>query len=311
MSERIPISAVIPSYNRAAIISKAIESILAQVYAPFEIIVVDDGSTDNTDQVIQKYGKVIRYVYQENAGVSAARNRGMEAAKCEWVAFLDSDDYWTPYHLGRMANAIFATNGEAALYFADMQRSNDAGPNTHWQLCGFAISRDFEFRSDAGDWALMHNQPMMLQSSVIRRRTYLNIGGLPNRLLTREDTLLFFKLALLYPACAVSGCGAVMNATDAIRLTQVYDRSSVVYCYATIAFFRELLSSLQHISRERRRLLVNCLSASYFAFSRSLFRQRKYGGTIKNLFISCLTSPMSFAEELAGTIGRYLSAATK
>ncbi len=88
------ISAVIPTYNNAAHIARAIESVLRQSYKPFEIIVVDDGSTDNTREVVAAFGEKIVYINQENAGPSAARNAGILAASGDWIAFLDGDDEW-------------------------------------------------------------------------------------------------------------------------------------------------------------------------------------------------------------------------
>lgn len=88
------ISVVIPTYNRASLVSDAIESALRQTVAPTEVIVVDDGSQDETQDVVQRFGRRVRYVLQPNAGVAAARNTGTSHASGEWVAFLDSDDIW-------------------------------------------------------------------------------------------------------------------------------------------------------------------------------------------------------------------------
>lgn len=91
---RPTISAVIPTYNAAHLVVDAIDSALAQTVRPDEIIVVDDGSSDNTASVLERYGDRIRYVVQENAGASAARNHGVRLAQSEYVAFLDADDVW-------------------------------------------------------------------------------------------------------------------------------------------------------------------------------------------------------------------------
>lgn len=99
-TEIIPrVSVIIPTYNRARIIKEAVESVLAQDYKNFELIVVDDGSQDNTSEILASYGNDIRMLVQENRGVSAARNRGIAEASGRFVAFLDSDDLWLPQKL--------------------------------------------------------------------------------------------------------------------------------------------------------------------------------------------------------------------
>jgi len=90
----ITVAAIIPTYNRVHCISEAVESVLSQSLLCDEIIVVDDGSTDRTPEVLAPYSQRVRLIRQENRGVSAARNTGVRAAKSEWVAFLDSDDLW-------------------------------------------------------------------------------------------------------------------------------------------------------------------------------------------------------------------------
>jgi glycosyltransferase involved in cell wall biosynthesis len=93
------ISVVIPAYNSAAHIGRAIDSVLAQTQPPAEIIVVDDGSTDDTPRIVQGYGDQVRRIEQANAGASAARNTGILAARGDWIALLDADDEWLPTKL--------------------------------------------------------------------------------------------------------------------------------------------------------------------------------------------------------------------
>lgn len=88
------VSVVIPAYNAEKYIGRAIDSVLAQTRRPDEVIVVDDGSTDGTAEVIRSYGSNVRYIGQENGGASVARNSGIEAASSQWIAFLDADDEW-------------------------------------------------------------------------------------------------------------------------------------------------------------------------------------------------------------------------
>ena len=93
------VSVVIPTYNRAALLVEAVESVLAQSVLPDELIVVDDGSTDDTRDVCSRWPSPVRYIYQPNAGVSAARNHGIGEARGRYIAFLDSDDVWRPEKL--------------------------------------------------------------------------------------------------------------------------------------------------------------------------------------------------------------------
>src|ERR1700730_11102243 len=90
------VSVVIPSYNSASSVREAIQSVLDQAYADFEIIVIDDGSTDSTECVVRSFGDRVSYWKQENKGASSARNHGVRKSRGSYVAFLDSDDLWLP-----------------------------------------------------------------------------------------------------------------------------------------------------------------------------------------------------------------------
>ena len=100
------ISVVIPTYNRIALVERAIDSVLMQSIKPFDIIVVDDGSDDGTSEMIKKKYRSINLVQQQNSGVSAARNNGIKHAKGDWIALLDSDDEWTEKKLENQANRL-------------------------------------------------------------------------------------------------------------------------------------------------------------------------------------------------------------
>jgi len=90
------VSVIIPTYNRASFLKEALDSVLLQKHVEMEVIVVDDGSTDNTSAIVEACGRPVAYCQQSNAGVSAARNAGIKMARGEWLAFLDSDDLWLP-----------------------------------------------------------------------------------------------------------------------------------------------------------------------------------------------------------------------
>ena len=111
------ISVVIPAYNRARRLPATLESAFRQGYDDLEVIVVDDGSVDDTREVVGTYGDRVRYVYQPNAGAGAARNTGMRHATGELVAFLDSDDRWEDYKLSMQA-AVLQARPDVGLVFS-------------------------------------------------------------------------------------------------------------------------------------------------------------------------------------------------
>ena len=103
------ISVVIPTFNRISLVARAIDSVLKQSLNPYEIIVVDDGSDDGTSEMIQNKYKSIKLIQQQNNGVSAARNKGIEHAKGDWIGLLDSDDEWTEKKLENQADRLIKT----------------------------------------------------------------------------------------------------------------------------------------------------------------------------------------------------------
>jgi glycosyltransferase involved in cell wall biosynthesis len=108
------VSVIIPTYNRAWSLKKAIDSVLEQDYKNFELIVVDDGSTDDTEALVSEYAKSVKFVQQPNLGVSAARNKGISISSGSLISFLDSDDYWEPKKLSTQVE-FFNANPDALI----------------------------------------------------------------------------------------------------------------------------------------------------------------------------------------------------
>ena len=134
MSYRPFVSVVIPTFNRARQVQAALKSVLAQTYREFEAIVVDDGSTDGTGDAIQELisngAKQVRYFFQPNQGQSAARNKGTDEARGEWVAFLDSDDVWLPEKLEWQVRAIEQFQGKCCACITDARLVDNLGMDT-------------------------------------------------------------------------------------------------------------------------------------------------------------------------------------
>jgi glycosyltransferase involved in cell wall biosynthesis len=292
--QHVQITAIVPTYNREGTIRRAVDSVFAQTYPAAEIIVVDDGSQDGTHDRLRPYLERIRYIYQPNGGVAAARNRGATDARSEWIAFLDSDDCWLPGHLETMAAAIRGTRGEAALYFSDMRRGSEETGITLWRQCGFTIETVFELRPNGTEWVFLPTQPMMFQASVIRRDKYWECGGLPEDMRTREDTLMFYKLGLLYPCCAVAGCGTVMMDDGTMRLTRVMDSTSTEFAVATVRLFTELRSIGRSVDRSSRRIITDGLSEASFSLGRVSLEHGIYIGAVRALVRSAFISPRAF-----------------
>lgn len=121
------VSVIVPTYNRASMVTAAVDSILTSTYADVEAIVVDDGSTDDTHRVMAKYSDSrVRYFHTRNGGMSAARNHGMEHARGEYIAFLDSDDQWMPWKLAAQIE-LFRRHSDVGLVWTDMSAVEGQG----------------------------------------------------------------------------------------------------------------------------------------------------------------------------------------
>jgi GT2 family glycosyltransferase len=147
------VSIVIPCYNRAHIVRETIDSVLAQTHGEFEAIIIDDGSADNTREVIAEYTDPrIRYFYKSNGGLSSARNAGLDVARGEFVAFLDSDDAWHPWKLAAQLE-IFRRHPEAGMIWSDMSTFSDNG-----EVLSERHLRTYYSVYDAVDFALTREQ---------------------------------------------------------------------------------------------------------------------------------------------------------
>ncbi len=264
------ISVVLPCYNRGTFLARAIDSVLAQGAHASQVIVVDDGSTDNTKEICARYGNRIQYVWQKNAGPSVARNTGVSHARHQWVAFLDSDDYWTPRHLARMAKAIEKTGGEARFYFSDLQIGEGDNCATLWQMINFVPPHPVHLTKDGTNWVFLRRQPTMLQCSVFRRDVWMDSGGLDPRLRLRHDSELFYRLGIGAKICAVSGVGCIQTDDDIskVRLTTAVHPLDTPYWEESIMLMRNLLRRSPNLSPTYRRIARFRLASFYWRLLR-------------------------------------------
>lgn len=295
----IQFTAVIPTYNRGKLAVRAIHSALAQTKQPLEILLVDDGSTDNTRELVNRFDAPVRYIHQTNGGSAVARNNGMRQAKCEWIALLDSDDIWHQDHLEKMAQAIQATNGAANFYFADTLRPPDKGGGNRWKWAGFAISTPISLNVAAADWVLNRPQPMMLQSAVFKKSAYLAGGGFLPSLRYREDTHLFLKLGLAGPACAVNNIGARMTSDDdpENRLTLIHN-NHIRAVQMQIIMFSDLLHTMANLPKPLIQELKSRLADAHLNTARHAWRTRHYLKMLLQLTRSALIHPFPLLNTL-------------
>ncbi len=301
-ADGLMISCVIPTYNREELVVRALESVFAQTRQPDEIVIVDDGSTDRTEEALREYADRVRYVRQENAGGGAARNTGVENATGDWIAFLDSDDLWIDDHVERIAAAIQATSGRANYYFDDMIRPSGESEVMLWELAEFSIDGAYEFTDDATEWVMLPRQPLMLQSAVFHRRRYLDSGGLDESLVRRHDTHLFFKLGLGQSACAVAGPGSRFTADDDTgqRLTEAFNPKSQVYWESTTRLYREMLAFAVGRADNALPELKRRVANSHWRLARIAWANRRMPSAIREAFASIAAQPARFLERLSG-----------
>lgn len=184
------VSAVIPLYNKAAHIRRALDSVLGQSFAGFELIVVDDGSTDRGGDFVREYkDKRVRLIRQENAGVSAARNRGIAEARAPWIAFLDADDAWKSRFLER-AMAAIENNDHVDVVFTGLSEPGQSSSH-------FPASVREGPVDDYLDFFVTHRGAGLHPSTVVVRKTILDrVGAFPVGIRHGEDIDCWTRLAL-------------------------------------------------------------------------------------------------------------------
>lgn len=186
-------SVVIPVYNRSEVVGEAIDSVLHQSIEDFEVIVVDDGSTDATAEVVRRqYGSDVRLIRQENRGPGAARNRGIKAASGEYVTFLDSDDLWFPWTLSVFDRAI--QQHREVSFVAGRHVETQSGRDGHPRL--ETGRQDYEDKYWPDYYAAAADSPLWIgtPSVAIRREVLRSVGRFMSANTNAEDSDLWMRL---------------------------------------------------------------------------------------------------------------------
>nr|QNO46831.1 hypothetical protein CHONIPKK_00004 [Methanosarcinales archaeon ANME-2c ERB4] len=301
-------SVIIPVYNGAGTIQQAIQSVLNQNYPAHELIVVDDGSTDSTADEVAVFGDRIRYLYQENAGVSAARNAGAQAATGEWLAFLDADDWYYPDRLRWHAELIQKGSNLDFL----------TGDQEYRRVDGSLIRRSMEstvvgahlLQKAHGEWEVVmegHEIGLFVEGHFgdtptlsLRRNTFLELGGYPIGFSVCEDVNLLIRL------CARSKRIGVICRPMAVYYVHSSSatRSNPLRAQKqTVAALLPLRSSLASAPKYIRTGLESRLRRARMDLATVLLRSDNQWGAIRAVLPSFLVKPGS------GTLRDLLSVA--
>ncbi len=180
------VSVIIPTYNCAQYITESIDSVLNQTYKDYEIIVVDDGSTDNIKEILVTYTSKIKYIYQENSGPSKARNTGILNSNGQYIAFLDADDIWEPTKLEKQL-PLFERDHMTSLVFC-FTKHVDINGNVF-----FIDEYDSGWKGYAANRLLL--RPLATSSVLIKKNNLQKVGVFDEKLLFSEDNDLFLRIA--------------------------------------------------------------------------------------------------------------------
>ena len=260
------VTVVIPAYNAARFLRPAIDSVLAQTFGDVEIVVVDDGSTDDTLRIAQSYGPPVRSITQSNEGPSVARNTGLRHAAGEFVAFLDSDDVWAPRFLERVVAALDASP-DAGYAYAWAQFIDEAGT----LLPGYIRSRPGPdiVRQILGSGCLA-----LLSMTVFRAASLRAVAGFNAELRQAEDWDLFLRLAS-------AGIGVVHVPEVLVQKRLHSDSLSADMEHSLRWSERALASVASALARSYQGLVEESVAQSYLDASANLWRQGRRGQAIR------------------------------
>lgn len=219
------ISVVIPLYNKEKQIRRTLQSVLAQTFQAFEIVVVNDGSTDNSAIEVEKVKDPrIRLIHQRNAGVSAARNKGIEEAKYELIAFLDADDEWTTEYL-TMQFKLYQMYPACSVYACNYKHRDENGNISNTVIRRLPFQKKDGILSNYFEVASYSHPPVWTSAVMVRKKTIQSIGGFPINATSGEDLITWAKLSTITQIAYSTEPLAIYNMGEGYILTNTPPRT--------------------------------------------------------------------------------------
>jgi glycosyltransferase involved in cell wall biosynthesis len=185
------VSVIIPTYNYGRFIDESLKSVFDQTFQDFEIIVIDDGSSDDTAQRLESYGSRIRYFRQQQKGPAAARNLGIRESKGEYIAFLDADDLWYPTKLEKQLK-LFGTNPRLGMVLTDNSLFDDNGIYKD-----YVNKKGYLFTGDVVSNIFLRSG-VVTPTVMVRRRVFEKVGMFEENLYIAEDDNMWIRIAIEY-----------------------------------------------------------------------------------------------------------------
>lgn len=278
------ISVIIPTYNRSILVVNAIESVLQQTYRDYELIVIDDGSTDDTRDRLRPYMERIRYVYQSNRGASAAQNAGIGVARGKWIAILASDDEWHPNKLQRQVEVLDALGREYGACFTDCCFVGNERENiTAFQSAGLNMPSAYGPIDEPARYILWRFG-LYIQSLLVLRRLVNEIGGFDERLGVSEDDDLVFRLSLTTRFCAVSETLVTIDRSrNHSHLIDIFRSNEEKKFIWSELFLVKMLAYQEVIDGDLYRALEKQLAQLYFDWVMTRTAQLDFASAMKSV----------------------------
>lgn len=205
------ISIVIPLYNKKELIANTLQTVLNQTYQDFEIVIVNDGSTDSSVVEVEKFNDSrIRLIHQKNEGVSVARNRGIREANGEYIALLDADDEWKPNYLATQIELI-KKYPEASVFATNYEFHDDKKNATPTVIRNLPFESTDGILSNYFEVASTSHPPMWTSAIIVRNEAFQYIGGFPVGIKSGEDLLTWARLATRYKIAYCTKPMAIFN----------------------------------------------------------------------------------------------------